>query len=115
MSAQYDVGTIVESSWGYDQTNIDFYRIEKRTGNTLWLLPLTCTRANGDGYMTGTAVPGTPKVLGDFEVGSKGCRWDGQPIRRILKYRDGKPIGFSIKHGWADAWNGQPTHWTAYA
>jgi hypothetical protein len=114
MSTQYEVGSIVDSSWGYDQTNVDFYRIEKRTGSTVWLIPLTCRRVDGAG-LTGTATPGDPKAVGEYEIGSKGYRWNGKPIRRTLKYRNGQPVGFSIKHGWASAWNGAPVNWTAYA
>ena len=114
MNTPYEQGGIVDSSWGYDQTNIDFYRIERRSKSTVWLLPLGCRRVDAGG-MTGTATPGEPKAIGDFEVGSPGCKYDGNLIRRTLKYRDGKPIGFSIKHGWASAWDGQPANWTAYA
>ena len=33
-------GTILYSSWGYDQTNIDFYRVVRRTGSYVWLAPM---------------------------------------------------------------------------
>jgi hypothetical protein len=32
-----EVGTIFVSSWGYDQTNIDFYKVVKMTDKTVWL------------------------------------------------------------------------------
>jgi hypothetical protein len=110
----YHVGAILDSSWGYDQTNIDFYRVEKRTNDTVWLLPLSSvSRQVTD--VTGTAMPGAPKALGAFEVGCPGCRYDGKLIRRTLKARDGAIIGLAIKHGWASLWDGKPANWTDYA
>jgi hypothetical protein len=35
------VGTILYSSWGYDQTNIDFYKIVKASGKSVWIVPMT--------------------------------------------------------------------------
>jgi hypothetical protein len=32
-----EVGTIFVSSWGYDQTNIDFYKVVKMTEKTVWI------------------------------------------------------------------------------
>lgn len=31
------VGDILDSSWGYDQTNIDFYQVVKTTEHSVWL------------------------------------------------------------------------------
>ena len=35
-----NVGTILYSSWGYDQTNIDFYKIVKASGKSVWIVPM---------------------------------------------------------------------------
>lgn len=32
---------VVYNSWGYDQTNIDFYEVIKTSANFVWLQPLT--------------------------------------------------------------------------
>jgi hypothetical protein len=40
VSQQYEPGAVVDHSWGYDQTNHDFFVITKRTGDTVWLLPM---------------------------------------------------------------------------
>lgn len=111
----YHVGAILDSSWGYEQTNSDFYRIERRKNDTVWLLPLrSISRHVTD--MTGTCIPGEPKQPGDFEPASQGCRWDGKLIRRTLKrYKEGRIAGLSIKHGWASLWEGTPQGWTGYA
>ena len=37
---QIKEGSIFYSSWGYDQTNIDFYQVVKATAKTVWLRKL---------------------------------------------------------------------------
>jgi hypothetical protein len=34
------VGDIVTNSWGYDQTNVDWYRVTRTTKNYVWLKPV---------------------------------------------------------------------------
>lgn len=108
----YQPNAIVKSSWGYDQTNIDFFRISKRTNNTVFLIPLN-SASTPTQDMRGLSIPAEPMKPGD-DVSCLG-QWNGRPIRRRLCYRGDTPIGFSIKHGWASLWDGTPAHWTAYA
>ena len=99
----YYPSQIVSDSWGYEQTNVDFYRIVKRSGEWLTIRKMTAVEtSNGPTSMTGRVVPG-----------------DDDPtetaFRRRLRYRDGKPIGFPIKsYGWASLWDGQPEYVTSY-
>lgn len=37
------VGDVLEASWGYDQTNVDFYKVVKATAKTVWLKSLKQT------------------------------------------------------------------------
>lgn len=47
------VGKYLNSTWGWEQTNVDFYVIVKETAKTLWYVPVnTCSKANGYGYDT---------------------------------------------------------------
>jgi hypothetical protein len=119
---QYQPGAILESSWGYDQTNIDFFKIVKRTNDTIFLLPLH-SRNVESGDMCGRSVPGEPYKEGEY-VSCVGT-WNGKPIRRRLaRYKEsinnpphlvGKVFGCSIKHGWCNLWDGSPSHFTSYA
>jgi hypothetical protein len=58
--SDYQVGQILEGTWGYDQTNVDFYRIPKRTNDTLWLEPLANISTGEAGFMSEYVQPGKP-------------------------------------------------------
>ncbi len=48
------IGDILYSSWGYDQTNIDFYQITKVMGRKVEIREIAGRLINGeDGFMTG--------------------------------------------------------------
>lgn len=62
-----EVGQILYSSWGYDQTNIDFYQIVRATDKgTVWLLPMSRVIVEENGYMSYEVAPG--EVLTEREV-----------------------------------------------
>jgi hypothetical protein len=96
------VGDVVFSSWGCDQTNVDFYVVVKRTPKmvTIQAVP-TKIEASGKNAMDGVAMPdldaprggklirkkahldmhGTAEIL---QLHSWGClvyQWDGKPQR----------------------------------
>jgi hypothetical protein len=85
------VGAIVYNSWGYDQTNVDFYEVVKVSANYVWLQSLESS-APEDGFMSssrtlprkGTAHGEVTKrrVSGssiNFKYGG-GSVWDGRPM-----------------------------------
>jgi hypothetical protein len=99
----YTVGKIVEYSWGYEQTNIDYYMIVKRSGPWMWLQPMTTTNIKDTGFMSGTCMPGVVKP--------------GAPIlrRKVHVWQD-REHGVAIeKFGWGSLWDGRPSHWSNYA
>ncbi len=115
MTDAYQPGAIVSDSWGYEQTNIDFYRIVKRKGDWVTLQPLETVEVPDDARgrttaMTGTVTPGSDK--------------DTRTLRRRLcfgteEWQKGQPIGFAISRysggGWARIWDGEPEHVSHYA
>ncbi len=46
------VGDIVTNSWGYDQTNVDWYRVSRTTKAYVWLVPVQST-CEQTGFMSG--------------------------------------------------------------
>ena len=100
----YTKGQIVEYSWGYDQTNIDYFVITKRTPKMVTLQPIGSERTYNAHHMTGTCMPNLGMVL------------DKPAIRRKVAVRDGEEVGIAINsYGWADLWDGEPGHYSAYA
>jgi hypothetical protein len=98
----YATGDIVSYSWGYEQTNIDFYKVIARKGDFCTLRKLKANCTHDAQTMTGTT---TPKE--EFA--------DEKTIRRKVHRRDGKESGFAIQsYGWASLWDGQPEHYSTY-
>ncbi len=102
----YVPGVIITFSWGYEQTNIDFFKIIERKGDFVTLVPMTSVQVPRpmDPWATGHVIPGVVK--------------DGEkPFRRkVHKGRDGREIGIAIRsYGWASKWDGEPENYTAYA
>ena len=61
---KYVPGAILYSSWGYEQTNIDFYKIVNRVNDTVTLVEIGGLR-NYSGDMSGTVTPNTEKIIGE--------------------------------------------------
>lgn len=88
------VGDILASSWGYDQTNVDFYKVKKVTAASVVIVQI-CTRETDEGFMTGKATPvdveqGAPMTkrvnqIGGYRYGVRiasyaaAYLWDGKP------------------------------------
>jgi hypothetical protein len=51
------VGDIFRSSWGYDQTNIDYYQCTKLIGSHMMEVREICQEAEETGFMQGKCVP----------------------------------------------------------
>jgi hypothetical protein len=53
-----DPGTIFCYSWGYDQTNVEYFQVVKRSGYIVYLEPIGCeTIAGSEGFMCETVRP----------------------------------------------------------
>lgn len=103
---EFETGAIVYDSWGYDQTNIDFYCIVKRAGDFVTLLPMKKRVSAEIGFMTND---NTPDEI-DFTV---------EPVRKKVKSYNGKESGFSMRAytggGWVSLYEGSPKRSTHYA
>lgn len=94
-----EVGHILVTCWGYDQTNREFFKvIAKKGSHTIVVQELEQLREYNEG-MTGTALPG--------EAFLKGSR----PY--TCRVRHGSSA--KIEGHYASLWSGQPVNWTAYA
>jgi len=96
-------GDILVSHWGYDQTNVDFYTVIKKTGLGVTLAPMgeKIVEYNSN-YMSGRVLPGeinyTAKTIN----------------RKIKKYSGGVYVSINT-FATASKWNGQPQYFSNYA
>lgn len=59
-------GAILYSSWGYDQTNIDFYMVTRCTAKSAWIVPMSSTMTEQVGWASEHVVAGEPRYLSDW-------------------------------------------------
>lgn len=99
MSASFTASQILVSKWGYDQTNVSFYKVIRCTDKTVWVRELaTHNREYGAQSMSGVATPNPQE-------------WAGEVMRR-------KNWGEFIRIDQdrrAHPWNGAPVPYTQYA
>lgn len=93
-----EVGQIMVSSWGYDQTNVDFYEVIAVRGAVIDLQPIKSEK-HYTGDMTGKATPKRGEPAGDV-LKSK------RPRRGYVRLTSYSSAGL---------WDGRPMSFTEYA
>jgi hypothetical protein len=97
------VGDIFYTSWGYEQTNTEFYQVTRATEASVWLRRVVEDREDLH-FMTATKTP----RIGEF---------DGEEFRR--KIRRGREPGCHVVSISAVAlgyqWDGEPQWVSSYA
>lgn len=78
---QFEVGSYAVSKWGYDQTNVDFYKVTRRNEMWVWLQPVQAAFHEG-GYSLGEYVVPTDIPAKSREYDHQGE--DAKVIRRKL-------------------------------
>ncbi|MBO0596960.1 hypothetical protein I2485_07020 [Nesterenkonia sp. E16_7] len=92
------VGTVLVSSWGYDQTNIDFYEVTKATPKTVLIRPISTVKEDGEAWGHYTASPQRGAFTGD----AFRCKVQdphGQPWVKINSFTMARPIDKEAQHG----------------
>jgi hypothetical protein len=92
---KYQVGDILYSSWGYDQTNVDFYEVTAVQDKSIVIREISS------------------KLVGDDRVVALPGRFEGAPMRKIPQGR-GDDVG-SVKlnsFSYAHKWDGKPKYVT---
>lgn len=101
----FHVGQIFYDSWGYEQTNIDFYEVVRTTGKTVWLKEIAAEKKyTGDMVGTTTAIP---------------KKYISEEMKKSVLWGDWntKNNGFYLKssYGGMSPWNGEPKRFSSYA
>jgi hypothetical protein len=99
------VGEIFHNSWGYDQTQCDFYQAVAVTPGTVTLRRIESR-----------SVPGSEGFMSDRRTAIKDAFLaDHSPQRKVVQFdRDGKPY-IPAEHGWMSPWDGSPKYCSWYA
>lgn len=106
------VGDIFYNSWGYDQTNVDFYEVIRLTGQGVEVQPIN-SRVVSSGQGSESVVP-IPGSVREFDVITGIDRNDKKT--KVCRLRDyggsyGPSIVLSRDHS-ASKWDGTPKHQT---
>jgi hypothetical protein len=101
----YKVGDIVVNTWGYEQTNVDFYEVVKVGNKTIEIKEIGAATVEGSMYSHGMACELTPEP-GKFLVNGKSYR---------LKVKAGGALSSPEGYYYMHKWSGRPQYCSWYA
>ena len=96
------VNDVLSSSWGYEQTNVDFYQVTKLVGKTMVEMKKIGSNREYDECMSGKCTPILNSFSEDSEVLRKRVICGGESVRIT---------SFSM----ASKWDGRPEYFSTYA
>lgn len=94
-------GMIVYTSWGYDQTNIDYYKVLKIEGKKYFRMRKLQEKVTETGFMSGHCVPimkfdpAFPEVVRGYKDKFGNLTVTIDRVRMSVRAWDGKPKGCS--------------------
>lgn len=100
----YKIGDIIYNSWGYDQTNIDFYQVVRCTKSSLFIKPIQSEYTD---KRTGNSMAAYVRPVKDS--------FTGEEIRKKLQWYDSKAY-INFEFGGGCRWQeGQEVYCSWYA
>lgn len=97
------VDDVLYSSWGYEQTNITYYRVVKATDKSVSLVEMPVVRGPETSFMTNMVEPDLNATL------------NSKPIRRLVKGTPDSPCVRISSFEFASKWDGRPRRESHYA
>jgi hypothetical protein len=107
------IGDVFRSSWGYDQTNVDYYQVVA-VGNKTATFCKIAQLSESDGFLQGNCVPATNQFI-------------GKPFKKLIQKSSTESSAYIKIYSFANAYKIEPvavvcnkpiyesSHWTAYA
>ena len=96
-----EVGSIFSCSWGYDQTNVDFYEVVKTTKAMVFIRELLQEVVTSDDRAGNRMIP------------IKGAYASDEVLRKKLQSSSYDPHYVKINsYSWASLWDGKPKYAT---
>jgi hypothetical protein len=109
-----EVGDYFYTSWGYDQTNVDFYKVVRVTATKAELLPVYGRTADTEGQYEHVVPSDTPR---EYDV-LTGINRDSVKRTKLCTVKDGwrgePTIVLRSGEHWAHKWDGTPKYQTGY-
>ena len=90
----FQPGDTVYASWGYEQTNMDWYRVTRATKSYVWLKQLASIQTETC-FMSGTCIP-------------------GQETTKLVTRHYARCESIHIGQHFASKWNGRPKQYSTY-
>jgi hypothetical protein len=103
----FKVGDILHHSWGYEQTNCEFYQVTGTTPGTITIREIAQKTEPGSEISHGMAENRLP-VPGNFLDKS-------EPITKRVQFSESGPGSVPMKHGCCSLWDGRPKYCSWYA
>jgi len=113
----FKIGDILYHSWGYDQTNIDYYQVVSLTAKSVTLRPIASKQTEATGWASANVIPAKDHFIKSH------CalrRYSGE-VSEITKQVSGNiyngKMNYSIPtpYGHCGPWDGSPKHSSWYA
>lgn len=95
------IGDIFVSTWGYEQTNVNFYQVIKATAKTVIVREIRRKREDGGAW-------------GQYKAMPKKDDFRSEPMRRRVDHSSDRP-SIRIDYHFARLWDGKPVNGTDYA
>lgn len=96
------VGNILSTCWGYDQTNVEFYTVTKVSGKRVWIREIAADY-EATGFMSGKTWPSMP------------IRFTGPETMHIAQGRGSSGVSVKIDHHYASLEEGRDHYTSSYA
>lgn len=103
-SDHFKIGDIVFNSWGWEQTNIDYYQVVEITGKKIKVMELMEEREE-TGFMSGHSVPKKDNFVKDGKHYLLSLKFYGDQVYIV------NPESFYYFR----KWDGSPKYWSSYA
>lgn len=103
----YKVGDVLHYSWGYEQTQCEFYQVVATTPGTVTIREIAQRAVPGSMMSHGMAENRLP-VSGSFLEKSA-------PIVKRVQFSESGPGYISMDHGCCSLWDGRPKYCSWYA
>lgn len=115
----FDVGDILHHSWGYDQTQCDYYQVVAKTRAGVTVRPIGSeTVAGSQGHMSRSAMPVKDKFVEGYCALTRYAGSITEIKKRVMAYiKDDESLRYYIPtpHGWCDKWDGGAKYNSWYA